>query len=54
MKKITAKTLGYKVIDEFDYDISSRVYLEFEDNKVVKVIDEFGVNIIKIVKVVGC
>lgn len=51
MKKTNAKNLGYKVINEFGFDISSRVYLEIKDNKVIKVIDEFDVNIINIVKV---
>ena len=50
MKKMNAKNLGYKVIDEFDIDISSRVYLMFEDDK-IKVIDEFGLDITSIVKI---
>lgn len=52
MKKITAKTMGYKVIDEFGFDISSRVYLELENNKIVKVIDEFDIDIALHVKVI--
>lgn len=46
-----AKRLGYKVIDEFGIDIASRVYLEFENNKVVKVIDEFDIDIMNRVKI---
>ena len=52
MKKETAKALGYKVIDEFDSDISSIVRLEFEEGEIVKVIDEFDCNIITRVNVV--
>lgn len=52
MKKETAKALGYKVIDEFGIDISSVVKLEFEGDKVVKVIDEFDCNIITRVSIV--
>lgn len=52
MKKETAKALGYKVIDEFDNDISSIVYLEFEEDEIVKVIDEFDCNIITRVNVI--
>ena len=52
MKKANAKMLGYKVINEFEIDIASMVYLEFEGDKVVAVIDEFGINIMSIVKVI--
>lgn len=54
MKKVTAKVMGYKIIDEFNSDISSIVYLKFEDDKIVKVVDEFGINIASIVKIVKC
>ena len=47
----TAKTLGYKVIDEFGMDISSIVRLEIENDKVIKVIDEFDIDITRRVKV---
>lgn len=45
-----AKTMGYKVIDEFGSDISSIVYVIVENNE-IKVFNEFGVNIVNIVKV---
>lgn len=45
-----AKTMGYKVIDEFGTDISSIVYVIAENNE-IKVFNEFGVNIVNIVKV---
>lgn len=51
MKRIHAKTAGYEVIDEFERNIASIVWLEFEDNNVVKVIDEFERNIIRRVHV---
>lgn len=46
----TAKSLGYKVIDEFNIDISSIVRLCL-DNNTIKVIDEFGCNITNIVTI---
>lgn len=46
----TAKTMGYKVIDEFGTDISSIVYVIVENNE-IKVFNDFGVNIFNIVKV---
>lgn len=51
MKRIHAKSKGYEVIDEFENNIESIVWLEIEDNNVVKVIDEFGENIIRRVHV---
>ena len=51
MKIVHAKSEGYEVIDEFERNIASIVWLEFEDNNVVKVIDEFERNIIKRVHV---
>lgn len=51
MEKVNAKSNGYEVIDEFDIDIASTVWLEFENNNIVKVIDEFENNIIKRVHV---
>ena len=51
MEKVNAKSNGYEVIDEFDIDIASIVWLEFKNNNIVKVIDEFDNNIIKRVHV---
>lgn len=51
MKRMNAKSNGYEVIDEFENNIASIVWLEIENNNIVKVIDEFGENIIKRVHV---
>ena len=51
MKRIHAKSNGYEVIDEFERNIASMVWLEIENNNVVKVIDEFETNIIRRVHV---
>ena len=52
MRKPNAKMMGYKVIDEFEDDIASIVHLEFDGDRIVGVIDEFGDNIITMVKIV--
>ena len=46
----TAKALGYKVIDEFDSDISTITTIKNIDGKIV-VIDEFDSDITKRVKI---
>ena len=51
MKRIHAKSEGYEVIDEFGNNIASIVWIEFENNNVVKVIDEFVSDIIRRVHV---
>ena len=51
MKRMTAKNLGYKVIDEFENNIASIVYLDFTNHEVI-VIDEFDCDITKRVKIV--
>ncbi|MBQ8331157.1 MAG: hypothetical protein IJX94_01490 [Clostridia bacterium] len=50
MKK-NAKKMGYKVIDEFGIDIASMVYVECENNEVVRVIDEFDIDITRRVRI---
>ena len=46
-----AKINGYKIIDEFGRDIASIVSLEIVNGKVVKVVNEFGADIIRRVRI---